>query len=228
MFLKNLIDSKWDEHGLDPINKVSSETIRSRVKRGCIDAVHPGTLPVLPENVEKIIADTVVAMAKIRNPLCVAEILALANTMIAKDKLREKVINWKKKNYPDLPSDLMMKLGKGWWRGFRKRFRGYLVVKRGEKFASDRSEWSKMIYIKQMFSEIYSIMIEAGIAVRLAKENYMNSFGEIVENEENNINDKYCYTDETLLLGVPTNVKITDPSYLLFFTRLVVIQTRKR
>lgn len=85
-YLTKLIKRKWEEYELDDVTIVSSETIRSRVKRGKLYASHPGTPPVLPEIVEKVIVDVVLMMGKIRNPLCVSQIIELANSIIMNSK----------------------------------------------------------------------------------------------------------------------------------------------
>jgi hypothetical protein len=176
-----------------------------------------GCPPLLPESIEKVIVDVVVTMSKIRHPLCVFEIIALANSIIAKSEYQEKVIQWKSKMFPDLPIECCEKLGYGWWRGFSKRYEDVLVVKRGEKFASDRSEWSKEIHIRQMYDVIYDNMVNAGIASKLDQEVFMNADGMVVDNPENKHNFDIIPNSPDRALGLPCNIKIIHPEYLLFF-----------
>jgi hypothetical protein len=216
-FLKKLVSRKWEEYDLDPALIVSCDTIRSRLKRGILEVENRGCPPLLPESIEKVIVDVVVTMSKIRHPLCVFEIIALANSIIAKSEYQEKVIQWKSKMFPDLPIESCEKLGYGWWRGFSKRYEDVLVVKRGEKFASDRSEWSKEIHIRQMYDVIYDNMVNAGIASKLDQEVFMNADGMVVDNPANNHNFDIIPNSPDRALGLPCNIKIIHPEYLLFF-----------
>jgi hypothetical protein len=69
-----LIKRKWAEYDLDNNNIVPMETIRARYKRGSFDVESAGRCTLLPNCVEKVIVDIVVALAKIRHPFCVQEI----------------------------------------------------------------------------------------------------------------------------------------------------------
>jgi hypothetical protein len=82
-----------------------------------------------------------------------------------------------------------MKLGYGWWRGFSRRFSNVLVLKRGETDSSDRSEWSKYNYIKQMYKVIYEILVKAKIAVTLPEPVFMIADGNTADNLEGKLFD---------------------------------------
>ncbi len=56
---------------------------------------------------------------------------------------------------------------RAWWRGFLKRHKDKIVTKRGEKFALNRSEWTTLPNIKQMYEVIYDEMLDAGITISL-------------------------------------------------------------
>jgi hypothetical protein len=80
----------------------------------------------------------------------------------------EKLLIWKAIHNKDQLDERKGTLGPGYWAGFMKRHGHLLVTKRGEKYAIDRTEWSKQVYIKQMYDVIYDEMADAGVATRLA------------------------------------------------------------
>jgi hypothetical protein len=53
-------------------------------------------------------------------------------------------------------------------------------VNRGEKFDSDRLEWTKEAHIRQMYGVIYANMINARIAMKLPMEVFMDVSGNVV------------------------------------------------
>jgi hypothetical protein len=79
-----------------------------------------------------------------------------------------------------------------------------VVVKRGEKFASDRAEWSTEPQIRQMYRAIYANMGDAGIARKLDTPVLMNANGEVV-------------TDPKDALGLPCEYEMIHPDHLIFF-----------
>jgi hypothetical protein len=190
---------------------VSEETIRTRVKRGNIFVDRQGSQPVLPDVIEKVFADVVVVMSKICHPLCVHEIVAFDNSLIQKSENQEKVFEWKSRMFHVLPSAKCMKLGYGWWRGFSRRFCDVLVVKRGDKFSSDRSEWSKYNYIKQMYDAIYENLVKTRIAVTLTEPVFMNADGNTVYNPEGQLLDDIDNMHPNHPLGLPCKTKMIHP-----------------
>jgi hypothetical protein len=218
-FLKTLIEQKWQEYDLDLDCQVPTSTIRNRYKRGNLEVLKQGRPPCLPSSIENVIVDAVVAMSKIRHPLSVFEIVEFANSIIEKSKYEEQVSQWKANMYSHLPNApaSAIKLGYGWWRGFSRRHRDHLVIKRGEKFASDRSEWSKYNYIAQMYDVIYQNMVDARIAVKLPLPVFMDPYGNIVANENNKLNFEIDNHQPHRPLGLATDIKLIHPEYFLFF-----------
>jgi hypothetical protein len=176
-----------------------------------------GRPSMLPELVEKVIVDIVLTMAKIRHPLCVQEIIELANSVVEKTVYEDQVKAWKIKHNRDFRDDETFKLGHSWWHGFSQRNKHLLVVKRGAKFASNRSEWSKYIYISQMYDEIYKNMLSARIAVALPHPVFMDAEGNIVANAEENLNFEIDVNQPNRPLGLACDIKVTHPEHLLFF-----------
>jgi hypothetical protein len=216
-YLKALIESKWEEYQLYPEQYVSIQTIRTRYKRGNLEVAHRGTKPILPKTIEKVIVDIVTTMARIRHPLCVTQVIALANSIISDSKYKEELIEWKQKMYRNLPVSSNKDLGYGWWRGFSKRYEDVLVTKRGERFASDRADWSTETKLRQMYDAIYQNLCDARVARRLDEAVFQNMNGETVDNPE----EKYLFDIDSNApeqpLGLPCEHEIVNPDYLLFF-----------
>jgi hypothetical protein len=194
---------------------VSAETIRTRVKRAKLTVQQRGAPPLLPESVEKLIAETVLEMQRIRQPLSVSETIEFANSLIEGSEYQEKIKKWK--NDHGLPVD-SASLGIGWWKGFSKRFEEILVTKKGEKFAKNRSDWSTESNIRQMYDEIYQNMVNAGVARKLDREVWMNSAGEVVDNPENKLLSEYTL-DPSIPLGHRVDTELIHPQYLIFFDK---------
>ena len=55
-------------------------------------------------------------------------------------------------------------LGKKYWVLFKKRWAHKLVTRRGQKFAMDRSNSLTYSNVKQMYDQVYSCMVDAGVA----------------------------------------------------------------
>ena len=55
-------------------------------------------------------------------------------------------------------------LGKKYWSLFKKRWSHKLVSKRGQKFALDRSNALTFSNVKQIYEQVYSCMVDAGVA----------------------------------------------------------------
>ena len=60
-------------------------------------------------------------------------------------------------------------LGKKYWTLFKKRWSHKLVSKRGQKFALDRSNALTYSNVRQMYDQVYTCMVDAGVA-RCSKE----------------------------------------------------------
>lgn len=144
-------------------------------------------------------------MQRTKEPLSVAKTIELANSLIKDTKYSEKLVEWKSKLYGDLPNHCKQNVGYGWYHGFFKRYKHLLTTKHGERYASNRAEWSKKIYFEQMYSKIYENMIHAGIAEKFEKETYLDRNNQPVDD------------DSPLKFGDKTDVNILFPEYILFF-----------
>ena len=93
--------------------------------------------------------------------------MALVNDLISGTKLEQSIIKWKKDRMEYDP--LSPVLGKKYWSLFKKRWSHKLVSKRGQKFALDRSNALTYANVKQMYDQVYSCMVDAGVA-RMSEE----------------------------------------------------------
>ncbi len=93
-------------------------------------------------------------------------------------------------------------IGKGWWRGFLRRNGHRIVTQRGEKFAVDRSNWTTLDNISQMYDIIYDEMIDAKIAKKMEVQIFMDQYGNEV--------------DESHRFGKKVDTEMTHPEYCIF------------
>jgi hypothetical protein len=78
-----------------------------------------------------------------------------------------------------------------------------IVTKRGKKFALNRSDWTTLPNIKQMYEVIYDEMADARVAVTLQNPIFTDINGKPED-------------DETKRFGLKQNIKITKPEWILF------------
>ncbi len=78
-----------------------------------------------------------------------------------------------------------------------------LVTKQGKKFALNRSDWTTLPIIKQMYEVTYDEMVDDCAAVTLQNPIFTD------------INEK-PKDDETKRFGLKQNIKITKPEWILF------------
>ena len=95
----------------------------------------------------------------------------------------------------------MGKVGRGYWRGFRRRNNHLLVSKRGQKYELDRSMWSTYANFVQMLDQVGEELVDAGVARKLETAVWMDKCG--VECAEK---DAY---------GCKVTIDITEPDWVL-------------
>ena len=93
-------------------------------------------------------------------------------------------------------------VSKGWWAGFLRRHEHKLVTQRGERFALNRHDWTKVDNIKQMYDVIYDEMVDVNIAIELAEHTFTDQYGNT--------------TDEEGRFGLKQDIRVIHPSYILF------------
>jgi len=97
----------------------------------------------------------------------VSEGIALMNTIIAGTKFKEDLRRFQEERKL---GDKMFQRGivtEGWWSGFKRWYRHRLVTRRGERFACNCADWTKLPNIVQMYNIIYGKLVDAGVAIKL-------------------------------------------------------------
>ncbi len=138
-------------------------------------------------------------MGTIRQPLSVTEGVKLMNSLIDGTNFQKEVVEFQMARQLGREVFEYGEIGKGWWRGFLKRNGHHIVTQRGEKFAVDRSNWTTLDNISQMYDIIYDEMIDAKIAKKMEVQIFMDLDGEVV--------------DESNCFGKKVDVEITHPEY---------------
>ena len=194
--LEKIIKEVKQEQGVS--EKISCETVRSRIKRKNITGNNQGTYSPIAE-AEKYIAETIIQMAKIKAPLSVAACIQLANSMISGTTHQRKLVEFKRKRNLDQERGL----GSAWFRGFIKR-NPEVITRKAVKFAINRAEWCNKENFTIMYDSIYQELHEAGVASKYEGEGvWTNAAGDIVPTKEDALGRKCKY-------------HLTHPNYLLF------------
>ncbi len=160
-YLEWLINEKKKEFGINC--SISRRTIINCTQRGAL-TTNFGAKSLL-EEVEVAFVQICIQMVKIRQPLSCTEAITLMNDMIENTSTKQKLIEFHQSRR--LGTDVFEK-GKvttGWWRRFLRRNEDKLVTKRGEKFALNRSDWTTLPNIRQMYEVIYDEMVDASPAL---------------------------------------------------------------
>jgi phage terminase small subunit len=200
-YLHKLIREKKTAHGIPNSYYISEKTIKNRIKRRRIDPPHPGVTSPLAA-AEETLVQLCIMMGNVRQPLTPTEGLQVMNSLIKGQGLQLKLIEFKLLRGLGGDLDHLGQVGRSYWTGFMRRHGDRLVTKRGEKFASNRADWSKYSYIKQMYDVIYDEFVAAGVARVREKEVFMDRLGNIVEEDKK--------------FGEAVNIEITHPDYILF------------
>ena len=126
--LEKIIKEMKEEQGVS--DKISCETVRSRIKRKNISGNNESTYSPMAE-AEMYIAETIIQMAKIKIPLSVVSAcIQLANSMISGTTHQEKLVKFKRKRNMNKTNGL----GSAWFRGFVERNPG-VITRKALKFA---------------------------------------------------------------------------------------------
>ena len=124
------------------------------------------------------------------------------NSIIHDRALQEELIEFKRIRRLGSESSIVGEVGRGYWTLFMRRHEHRLVTRRGERFASNRDDWSKHFYIKQMYDVIYDELVAAGVARVREFPVFLDRLGNIVDKEEK--------------FGEEVDLEILHPDYILF------------
>ena len=124
--------------------------------------------------------------------------LQLCNSIISGTQFKDLVGEFKKKNCRSATSEL----GRGYWRGFLKRNKHLISSKKGVKFDTKRAEWCTYLNMEEMYNEVYTSLVDSGLAVKHDTPSWRNDAGEVV-NEENAV-------------GCESEFELIHPNWLIF------------
>lgn len=197
-----IVDCKA-KHNIPEGMHISVETLRSRAKRGNFKGGNVGNTSPM-EDVEPYIVELIGQLAKMRVPITRRQGLQLANLLISGTLTEERVRVWKEKHCAAFTTNGgQVTLGSGYWKGFMKRNGHIVKAKKGVKFDAKRADWCTYLNFETMYNNVYSEMVEGGIAERLDNPVWLNKEGQIVEHEEE-------------AFGLPTRYRLLHPNKLLF------------
>ena len=200
-YMKKLIDEKKKEFGVNCTRTISTRTIQNRTHRGRTLTTHHGAKAPL-EEVELALVQICIQMGKIRQPLSCTEAITLMNDLIENTDTKQKLIEFQQSRNLGTYGFEKGRVTTGWWRGFLRRHKDKLVTKRGEKFALNRSDWTTLPNIKQMYDVIYNEMVDAHVAVTLQNPIFTDINGKPED-------------DKTKMFELK-QIIITNPKWILF------------
>jgi hypothetical protein len=205
-FLQNLIMRKQSEHKVT--DEIKPKTIYSRVSRHVknpemhkLETMHPGTSSPLAD-VEANIVEIILGMQQIRQPLTKLEVIKLMNDAIKGTALEEDFAKFKKKRTHSDDDEVVV--GNGWWSHFLKRHESQLSSKRGERFAVDRSDWTRYETFEDMYNAVYAAMVDAGVAEKLERPIFTDRDGNEVSE------------DDPTRHGLKSEYRTTHPEFIFF------------
>lgn len=210
-YLKNLIESKKVEYGIEGEVGINPKTIMRRYQRHAkdperhqLESMHPGTSSPL-HGVERIILQIIFGMQQVRQPMYKDEVITLMNEVIKGTRHEEEFREFKEKRLASgAVDDSGLLVGERWWQGFLQRHKAELESKKCERFASDRADWTRMETFIDMYNSIYAEMADAGVAVKLDTPIFTDRNGKEVPEDSP---DKY---------GSKQEYKVVHPHLILF------------
>jgi hypothetical protein len=87
----------------------------------------------------------------------------------------------KKRQGIQQPPVEMKRIGKNYWYSFLSRNEKMIRSKKGRKFELDRSNWTKYMNFKNMYDDVETEMIDAGIATKHPSPVSCDSEGKLVD-----------------------------------------------
>ena len=185
--LTEIISNCKTKYDLGESITINTGSIRQRVKRNTTSSLH-GTKSPMAE-IEPYIVSLITQLANMRVPITTKQGLQLCNSIIKGTKFASKVTEFQSKNLRSVTEEL----GAGYWRGFLKRNKHLIAAKKAVKFDTKRAEWCTYSNLEEMYTEIYSHLVTAGLAVKHDEAVWRNEAGEVVLCKEDACGMKSCF-----------------------------------
>ncbi len=135
-------------------NSISLETVRSRVKRGNLDAFNPSQQSSIKD------IEPSIWLGKMGNPLTKSTIIELANGLIVETEYQKKVKDCKEL----CKLQKTGKLSDAWCHEFLSQFSDQLMRSGTTIKDTKRNTWVIKDNFTNMYENVYQTMVEAGIA----------------------------------------------------------------
>lgn len=147
--------------------------------------------------IEPTCVDFFIRVAETGQPLSIGECLLFINSLIQDTVHQQNLIQFKKHHFSEeylcnKTDSELGKVGRNYWSGFYKRNRDKLSATTEKKFELNRSNWTKYRFFSQMYTDIFRVMVEAGVARKLLNPVWMNKEGVTVLDEADSFGMKVC------------------------------------
>ena len=157
--------------------------------------------PIAP--IEALMVSIYIQKAKMGQPIGLQEGLDVANSLIKgtiwQDRLKAAQRLWKMHE----ASPNFGQLGQKYWKNFLRRNKQKISSQISVQLATTRKEWCTYANFERMYVLVYQAMLEAGIAIRLMDDTWMDWQGNIVGTEEE-------------AFGLACKFFLKHPEYLIF------------
>jgi hypothetical protein len=187
---------------LDESFSVSKQTINARKKKKRPTVWHPGTRSPV-EAAEPILVSMITKAHKLNAPWTVGQCKAAMNELIKGTKIEADIIAQRIKDRCYDPSKPL--LGKGWWRGFKRRNEAVVKSCVGKKYARNRSEHCTYDAIFQMYVRSFNAFVEPGNARRLPEPQHVDRDDNVVEDAVNGYGHQ-----ANIVIDNPDNIYVMD------------------
>jgi hypothetical protein len=197
---KQIIREEEIAANLSPGN-VKYETVRSRVKAKNPTGFCAQKLSPLHQ-VEPLICDMLIELARIGEAQTKPEIIELANELIRKTEHAEAYIEFCEKR--QITKDWEQTIvGDRWYQNFMTRFEHKLRRARCKVMDTNRRTYCTYENFANMYDCVYENMVEAGVAIKLDEEVMFDIDGNITE-------------DPSKMFGRPSRYQITRPDRCVY------------
>jgi hypothetical protein len=175
---------------------ILESTVHQWLKRNTKSGHCGLTSPMI--EIEPYLVSIIIQLANMQVPITSSPGLALCNSIIQGTRIQKVIKDYKKKycqNFTDV-------LGPLYWRGFLKQNKELIRSKKPVRFETKQAEWCTYINM-QMYDEIYSQLVEVGLAVKHPEPVWCNKDGNVVNKEH-------------LTVGLKSAFELIHPDWLIF------------